>query len=277
MKIALSIGEVERRYLLHVPSLISGPMPAVLMLHGAGGSAAWARDETRWNETAERHGFAVAYPDGLAVDPSRSSGFLDNPQVWNAGAGPGLIVNHGPDDVGFLAAVIDDLPRHAPTDSRRVFVTGFSNGAAMTFRFASERPELVAAIAPVAGYCPEVKPLSRPVPTLFIVGNADPLVPIHGGEVLSPWSGQWEYRPPLTEALARWAVASGADEQPLRSEFEDRIRRDDYSVDFRVVTIAELGHHWPGGRGRLLRRLAGQPSNRFNANEVIWNFFRSRM
>jgi polyhydroxybutyrate depolymerase len=277
MTISFSIDGIERRYLLHVPASHGDPMPAVLMLHGAGGSAAWAQDETRWNETADKYGFAVAYPNGLPVDPNRPSGFLDNPQVWNAGAGPGLIVNRGPDDVGYLAALIADLPRHASVAPKRIFVTGFSNGAAMTFRLASERPDLVAAIAPVAGYCPEVHPLIRPVPTLFIVGDADPLVPIHGGEVLSPWSGEMEYRPPLTEALSRWAAANGADEQPLRRDREDGIRFDDYSTDFRVVTIAKLGHHWPGGRGRLLRRLAGQPSNRVNANELIWGFFRSRM
>lgn len=276
MSKTLSIGGVDRRYLLHAPDAGLEPMPAILVLHGAGGSAAWARDETRWNDSADKHGFVVAYPEGLAVDPAKPSGFLDNPKVWNAGAGPGLVVNRGPDDVAFLAAAIADLQRHAPIDPNRVFVTGFSNGAAMTFQFASQRPDLVAAIAPVAGFCPKVAPIARPVPTLYIVGDADPLVPIHGGEVVSPWSGKIDVRPPLVESLFRWSTALGIAPRPIESRERDGVRVDEYAADFRVVTIAELGHHWPGGRGRLLRRLAGKPSNRVNANEMIWDFFRSR-
>jgi polyhydroxybutyrate depolymerase len=247
------------------------------MLHGAGGSGAWARDETRWNRTADEHGFVVAYPEGLAIDPARPSGFLQNPQVWNAGAGPGLIVNRGPDDVKFLATVIVDLQKRADVDPKRVFMTGFSNGAAMTFRFAAERPNEVAAIAPVSGYCPHVEPMSRPVPTHFLVGADDPLVPITGGEVVSPWDGRIETRPPLRTSLARWAAALGTTSEPKTIAEEDGVRLEEFSPDFRTVIIAGLGHHWPGGRGRLLRRLAGQPSNRVDANSMIWDFFRRQM
>jgi polyhydroxybutyrate depolymerase len=277
MTVTLTVAGVERRYLLHVPTNAPSPRAAILMLHGAGGSAAWARDETRWNQTADQHGFVVAYPDGLAIDPARPSGFLQNPQVWNAGAGPGLIVNRGPDDVAFLAAVIADLRDRAGVDPKRVFMTGFSNGAAMTFRFAAERPADVAAIAPVSGYCPHVGTLTRPVPTLFLVGTEDPLVPLHGGEITSPWDGRVETRPPLSTSLARWAAALGTNADPKPISDEDGVQFEEFSTDFRAVMIAGLGHHWPGGRGRLLKRLAGQPSNRVDANAMIWDFFRSRL
>src|SRR5215831_17886573 len=161
MTITLSVAGLERQYLLHEPPTLSTSRPAVLMIHGAGASAAWARDETRWNRTADQHDFLVAYPEGLAIDPHRSSGFLDNPRVWNAGAGPGLIVNQGPDDVAFLSAVIADLIQRRQADPTRVFITGFSNGAAMTFRFAAERSHEVTAIAPVAGYCAHVSNARR--------------------------------------------------------------------------------------------------------------------
>jgi polyhydroxybutyrate depolymerase len=46
-------------------------------------------------------------------------------------------------------------------------------------------------------------------------------------------------------------------------------------VPFLVYTIDELGHHWPGGRGELNRRIAGPPSNLVDACAVIWEFFRS--
>src|SRR5262245_19466349 len=217
MNVALSMAGLERRYLLYVPNSGGEPRPTILMLHGAGGTAAWARDETLWDRSADRHGFVVAYPDGLAVDPNLPSGFLNNPQVWNAGAGPGLIVNRGPDDVAFLEAVIDDIGGRTAVDPNRIYLTGFSNGAAMTFRFAAERACRVAAIAPVAGYCPHVAPIGRRVPTLFLVGTDDPLVPVRGGEIRSPWDGRIETRPPLADSLARWATALGVAPRPIRS------------------------------------------------------------
>jgi polyhydroxybutyrate depolymerase len=274
MIITLSVSGLERRYLLYAPPNENRPRPALLALHGAGGTAAWMRDETLWDRTADRHGFIIAYPDGLAIDPSRPSGFLDNPQVWNAGAGPGLIINRGPDDVAFLSAVISDLGQRAPVDPKRIYVTGFSNGAAMAFRLAAERPHLVAAIAPVAGYCPHVPMLERRVLTLFLVGTDDPLVPVNGGEIRSPWDGRIELRPPLGESLARWAMALGVGSIPIHITENAGVRSEEYSPEFTAIMISGLGHHWPGGRGRLLRRLAGQPSNRVNANETIWEFFR---
>ena len=72
----------------------------------------------------------------------------------------------------------DDIAHRTPADPGRVYVTGFSNGASMTFRFAAERSTRLAAIAPVAGPCRLRAPrLERAVPTLFLVGAADPLVP----------------------------------------------------------------------------------------------------
>jgi len=276
MIITLSVAGLERRYLLHMPPNTADSAPAIVMLHGAGGSAAWARDETLWDRTADQFGFVVAYPDGLAIDPARPSGFLENPQVWNAGAGPGLIANRGPDDVAFLSAVIDDLIQRRQVNPQRVYLAGFSNGAAMTFRFAAKRSQSIAAIAPVAGYCPHVGPAERAVPTLFLVGAEDPLVPLLGGEVRSPWDGRLERRPPLAESLTRWSTALGVSTDPIRSAERDGVRTDEFAPIFRAITITGLGHHWPGGRGRLLRRLAGQPSNRVAANELIWDFFRSQ-
>ena len=75
-----------------------------MMLHGAGGSAEFAADETGWSELADRERFAVVYPEGFAVRPERPPKFLTNPQEWNDGSGRG---RH--DDVGFLLAVLDDL------------------------------------------------------------------------------------------------------------------------------------------------------------------------
>jgi polyhydroxybutyrate depolymerase len=226
------------------------------MLHGAGGSAEFAAEETGWSRLADAEAFAVAYPEGLPVRSDNLPKFLTNPQEWTDGSGRG-----GADDVGFLSAVLDDVARRAALDPRRVYLTGFSNGAGMAFRFAAERADRVAAIAPVAGHCwvDDPKP-SRPIPTFYMVGDADPLVPLAGGTARTPW-GKAENRPAVADTLERWGRAIGS---PPGSDL------------FRVRVIPGHGHHWPGGKALMGERLGGPASQLVDATSEIWQFFRNK-
>ncbi len=37
------------------------------------------------------------------------------------------------------------------------------------------------------------------------------------------------------------------------------------------------GHHWPGGKGQLSEKLAGKPSSKVHATDVIWEFFQNHL
>ena len=76
--------------------------------------------------------------------------------------------------------MLSKLDAQHPLDENRVFVTGMSNGAMMSYRIASERPDLVAGIAPVAGSL-VMDPPTLPVPILAIHGLLDENVPFQGG------------------------------------------------------------------------------------------------
>lgn len=223
-----------------------------MMLHGAGGSAEFAAEETGWTLLARREGFAVVYPEAMALRPDKVSKFLTNPQEWHDGSGRG---RH--DDVGFLAAILDDLSERI--DPTQVYLTGFSNGAGMAFRFAAERAERIAALAPVAGHCWIDPHPRRAIPTFYLVGGVDPLVPIPGGTVFTPW-GNVETRPAVTDTLHRWGTAIG--HAPGSQLFSVRV-------------VPGHGHHWPGGRGLLGERLGGPASTELDATAAIWAFFRS--
>lgn len=252
-----SIHLDSRRYLISRP-VTQTPLPLVLMLHGTGGNANFAAEETGLAEFGVSHGFITIFPDALPVDPTQPPKFLTNPQRWNDGATkPGDALHTANNDVQFLADVIDKAIRNHSADAARVFVTGFSNGAGMTFRFAAERAEMIAAIAPIAGYCWVKHPQpARPVPTLYMIGEADPLVPWEGGEVRSPWSNRIVTRPRVPDNLRVWKLANAG-------------------ADFREVIVPGLGHHWPGGAGRLNPRIGGPPGGEVIANEVVWNFFKN--
>jgi polyhydroxybutyrate depolymerase len=251
-------GEWERSYLLHLPGQTAEPLPLVMFLHGAGGTAAWAAEETGWSAQADRAGFALVYPEGLTIDPRKPPKFLTNPQEWNDGSGRGQA-----DDVGFLIAVLEDVSKRIAIDRRRVYVSGFSNGAGMTFRLVAEQSDRFTAMAPVSGHC-WVQPERLPhvVPTYYMMGDSDPLLPIPGGMSRTPW-GKIANRPPFAETVRRWSQALG-----VSSEEE--------SSPFQISLIPLHGHHWPGGKGQLGERLGGPLSDELNATEAIWEFFRDK-
>jgi polyhydroxybutyrate depolymerase len=267
-----------RRYLLHGRRLGSDPArPLVVMLHGTGGSAEFAAEETRWAEFADEHDILVAFPDGLPLDPDRPPSFLSNPKRWNDGSTrPGDPFHSDPDDVTFLQEVIHDAVAHGPADPKRVYLTGFSNGASMAFRFAAERPHMLAAVAPLAGYC-HITPAAvvPPVPTLYIVGDQDKLIPLYGGPVRIPWGNREVIRPTVDESLAKWAAGLGCATTPELVTEADGVREERFAgpVDFTKVVVGGLGHHWPGGKAMFNPRIAGPPSDVLNGCRRVWEFF----
>jgi polyhydroxybutyrate depolymerase len=259
---------LRRRYVLHRPPGVppSSGWPVVMMLDGRGGTPWTAIKSTGWTGQADARGFLAVFPEAIRVNPNGPQHFLDNPQLWRMDRAP-------LDDLGFLAAVLDDLPRHAPVDARRIYVTGFSNGAAMCLRFAAAFPERIAAIGPVAGYGPrEETPLARPVPACFLYGGRDPLGPPEGGALRMPW-GETIPRPPVREVVQRWARRCGAPAQPTRTQEVAGWRTEHHGEDLVLHIVEELGHVWPGGHRLLPESLVGPGSDRLSATEVLWEFF----
>lgn len=281
-RITLTSGGEPREYLLYRPELrgLTPPArqnpPLVIFLHGAGGSAEWADGETGWSALSDREGFALALPDALPPHPDKPAKFLTNPRRWNDGSDGPTGVPSPADDVAFLAAVIHDSVSRTDADPRRVYLSGFSNGAGMAFRAAAELADRLAAVAPVAGYCrvPDPKPV-RPVPTLYLIGSADPLVPIRGGDVRSPWQHRLVRRRPVAYTLERWATALGCETSPVTESDDHGVRVDVYPgpVEFKSVVIDGLGHHWPGGKGQLNHKIAGPPADTIDATAAVWDFF----
>ena len=253
-------------------------MPLVVMLHGAGATAAIARQQTGWPAKADHEGFAVVFPEGTPPDPAAAPLFRLNPQLWNDGSGRGHVARRGVDDVGFIAALIERLARELRLDRSRIYVTGFSNGASLAFRLGAELGNLIAAIAPVAGHCWIDPPRpARPLPLLHIAGAADPLNPLEGGEVETPW-GHSEYHPPVRRSIERWAAASGCGGCTERTDDAGVIWTEcagcEGGIEIRLAVVPELGHVWPGGPRLLPERLVGRSSRRLMATEAIWDFFR---
>jgi polyhydroxybutyrate depolymerase len=281
---SIAVGESERRYVVHVPPGHGRDTrwPVVIMFHGGGGTAKAAMRETRWDEKADREGFLAAFPEGTPPDPSRPGRFVGNPQTWNDGSERGIgAVERRVADVEFVSAMIGDLKQRFNVDGRRIYATGFSNGASMSFRIARELSRVIAAVAPVAGadWLARRRP-DRAVPLLYITGTADPLNPFKGGEI-HIGSKSYGEKPPVQEMIARWVKLHGCREEPRLVYDKEGAKGVAYDcVDgagaVALYTIDGHGHHWPGGRSVLPERMAGKNTAKLEATELIWKFFNAR-
>jgi len=252
--------------------------PAVIMLDGRGGTPWTAMKATRLNHKADESGFVVIYPEATRIDPSGPLHFLTNPQMWNAGVGASDSERPHVDDFTFLKKVVEDIFDRARVDATRIYMTGFSNGAVMTYRFALKYPDLLAAIAPVAGHVRvHDEKLTEPVPAISFFGKLDPLSPYDGGEIELPW-GRKEMRPPVLRSVHTWAALCGhlpEDGQSKEGNLVSRLRYGQKSArdEVEFVTIHDLGHVWPGGHRLLPEKLVGVSSNTVSATDEIWTFF----
>lgn len=260
-----------RWWIVHEPSgTWSGPRPLVLILHGGGGSPANAARMSDMSGLSDREGFIVLYPAGAGLLSRRLL-------TWNAGNCCGYAMRRQVDDAGFLSALIERYVAGGQADPRRVYVAGLSNGAMMALRLACERPELVAAVASVAGTVavPSCAP-ARPVSVLMIHGRADTHVLYDGGRGPSQLARRSDRS--VKESLGLWLKADACPEPPATRE-EKGLRDEDWEhcrgqTAVRLITH-QGGHVWPGGHPGLrwgnVDPIVPEPK----ATSVIWDFFKS--
>jgi len=282
LDVGTGANKMPRTFIVHVPPKFDGKskVPVVFMLHGAGGSGAGTIPETGWDAKADREGFIAVFPDGTPPNPDRPARFLGNPRLWNDGSGRGSAGVKNIDDMGFISAMIDYLEARYSADPARIYCTGFSNGASMTFAVGLLLSNRFAAVAPVSGHLWYTgKELAYPVPLMFIIGTDDPLNPIAGGQVKLPWEVM-QYHPPVADSLKEWERMLGCGPQVTTAQERNGVNELAYNQcakggEVVYYTVKGLGHIWPGGTNRLPEKWVGKPSNALNATDVIWDFFKS--
>jgi polyhydroxybutyrate depolymerase len=188
----IRVGDVDRTYRVYRPARPAAQPGLVFVLHGVFGDGFIMEANSGFDAQADRLGWIAVYPDGVA-------------DGWDAfGSGPTWGLHPGADDVAFISDLIDRLEASDAVDPSRVYVTGLSRGAMMTYRLGCELSDRIAAIAPVSGNMATADgsadvpcTLARPVSVLAIHGTADGTIPINGGTVDIKFS-------PLADVIARW-------------------------------------------------------------------------
>ena len=287
----------ERTYRLVAPDggekAPDGGWPLVVMLHGAGATASRALAQTRWGDLAKLEGFVVAFPNGTAANESKRGRFLGNPQSWNCGAGESVVgagsaSARGVDDVGFILALVDEIAAQTVIDPGRIFLAGHSNGAAMAYRIASERPERVAAVG-VMGMPRYVQQeelastFASPVSLIAVYGDQDPFAPLKGG--LAGTRRRKVATRPVLGSVADWARANGVEGEPRTCQDDERVTVMQWgpggggggggSSEVRWVVVKNHGHSWVGGTKRPPAFLVGPSSDGYDATAGMWAFFKA--
>ena len=279
----LDVHGQRRHYELFVPTTGTG-MPLVIALHGHFGTGKQMERFTRFDEVAAREQFVVAYPDGAEMERGGLGPTRGIDRGWNDGRSE---ISNGADDVGFIAALIDELAANHGIDRGRVYVTGISNGAMMSYRLACDLGDKIVAIAPVAGNVPVTDVTAchpkAPISVLAINGDADPLVPYAGGQTAKVRGAVMS----ATASTQLFATADGCGPaQPAVDEPDKdpndgaRPRHIEYACSpplaVELVTIVGGGHTWPGAAQYLPAAVIGPVDRDFDATERIWQFFVER-
>lgn len=232
----LTVNGLERAYFLHIPEgLDSQQSPAlVFVFHGFQESGTYARSYTGFDRIADANGFIVVYPNG-----SGTSGSLS----WNAGICCGYALLNEVDEPDFVRSIIADVETMVSVDSKRIYATGFSNGALLSYRLACEMSDTFAAVAPAGGVLtfspcePE-----QPVSLMHVHGMNDTVVPFEGG-------GSGIQFPPVQDSLATWIELDGCNGEGQERQ-EGVLTHTTYGscepgVSVELYAVDGIGHSWP--------------------------------
>ena len=249
---------ITREYILYVPEIYSDniSVPLLINFHGGGGTATGQMYVADMRPIADTANFILVYPQGLELDNGGST-------HWNS-----MLVSDSNkssvDDFGFIDALIGDLLLTYNIDSTRLYATGFSNGADMSFTLGCYLQNKIAAVAPVSGLMinnPNSNcSLSIPTGVMVVHGTSDSSRPIGGIE---------GYYASINETIEFWASQNGMLLNPSVTNYiSDGLTIELYSYPDQENTI--YIEYYKVINGDHIWLDIG--INGMGTNQVIWNF-----
>ena len=141
-----SFGSNPGNLLMHeyVPASLPAGRPLVLVLHGCSQTAA-SMEAAGWNKLADKHGFAVVYPEqNTANNPVRCFN-------WAGEYGDPANLVRGQGENASIISMIDHAITKHGSDPKRVYIVGFSAGGAFAAVMLATYPERFAGGAIMSG------------------------------------------------------------------------------------------------------------------------------
>jgi len=230
-------------------------LPMIVMLHGGTQTADDFAAGTRMNELAERDRFVVVYPEqSIAVNPRRYWHWFQAADQHRGKGEPSLI-----------ADLTNHIVKEYAVERGRVYVAGFSAGAAMAAVMAACYPDLYAAVGMHSGLAygaandvtsalgvmkqgapASILPDAGRLPLIVFHSDDDPIVDYANAECLVEvkLQGAGGQRSQYPRLVTDDHVADGR--RYTRTVFID-MKRNPY---IELWTIHGGGHAWSGGSSR---------------------------
>jgi polyhydroxybutyrate depolymerase len=265
-------GGITRTYEIFRPGSQRGPVPTVILLHGAGGTGAQLERFSDFDQVAAAAGIVAVYPQGVG-------------RHWNDHRGTGA--QSDADDRQFLLDLIGALSAKGIADPRHVYVAGISNGGLMALDMACNYADRIAGAGIVAASLPEgyrCEP-ARALPVIFFHGTEDKFIPFGGGRIAGQSSTNHGSVISAEETIGFFARANACRTRDSRA-LPDPVPPDGTHVSvyrygdcapggaLESVVIEGGGHSWPGARqGFVLDNLLGPSSGGIDTSAELWRFF----
>jgi polyhydroxybutyrate depolymerase len=248
MERTVTVNDVERSYIVHVPSSMdnSQPVAVVFVFHGYSGDAADIQLMTGFDETADKAGFIVVYPEGISFS-------------WNAGVCCGSAADREIDEPDFVREMLSDLGTIVSVDSKRIYATGFSNGGMLSYCLACEMSDVLAAVGPVGGVLTSspCEP-QEPVSLIHVHALNDQVVPFA--------SAAFPNFPSAKEDITNWVQINECTEPATTEKLLNDILTHTAYTSCKNNTAVELytfetgGHTWPS-------------KYVWDTSQALWDFF----
>jgi predicted esterase len=172
----------SREFIVSVPTKQppQGGYPLVFMLHGSGGDKNVFYNHKGWKELGQQENFVTVFPSALRWCSIEDG---NNRLITRFVCGhlldsicpseiPRLI-----DDVAFLKKLTTLIKDTLPINNNKVFISGFSNGSAMTHKMAMDAGDVFSAAGCMSAPLfplDSIRPVRR-IPIWFMVGTKDEL------------------------------------------------------------------------------------------------------
>jgi polyhydroxybutyrate depolymerase len=307
-------GNTQRWVRLYVPIDydVNVPHSLVLDIHGYSSNADEQEERTGLRQVADEQNFIVAWPHGLddggsqtnswnSVGTVASPGPLGQTCQW-AGSYAGYACHSScqatrpcysdrwangcdcstcADDVLFTELLLNKLEAELCIDTRRVHVTGFSNGGMMAYELAMSRlAPRIASIAPV-GSSPLMgfnSPPARSMPIMDIRGSNDGIIPANcSGNACGPHNSTIScdgfYYTSVLDVMSVWGQVNSCSgpafhyATPFDGDTDFWCWSSEGTCERETVRCAfRGGHTWPFGSGG---------NNRVKYARLVFEFFRA--
>ena len=271
----MQVDSMQRQCIISVPSgaVPPGGYPLVFMFHGTSQDGEKFYADSQWKEKGESEKFLTVFPTGLeyCIDEDGQRRITTK---WHTGeleemACPGQYLK---DDRHFVRAMLDSIKATWPVDARRIYASGFSNGAGFASKLAVDMRDVFAAIGISGGILSDRDSTApkRPIPVWFDLGTRDNkwlkrFIPLGITELPFNDSILYLLAAPLNRMLGAFNLSHSYTKSTagrLINYLFNTPASAGPSTEFRFTLIDKMFHVYPDGSNVPIK-----------AADVFWNFF----